>query len=114
MNETVDRILDLLKARGIKVFAQIDHSGEAEKAGMQMRPTRLLVFGNPRGGTPLMIASPTAAIDLPLKILVWEDANRKVMISYNSLAYLKTRHGLPEELMENVRVVETIAAEAAK
>jgi uncharacterized protein (DUF302 family) len=114
VDETIDRILELLDARGIRLFAHIDHSGEAEKAGLQMRPVRLLIFGNPKAGTPLMIASPTAGIDLPLKILVWENADRKVMVSYNSLACLQTRHGLPEELMRNVQVVEAIAAEAAR
>jgi uncharacterized protein (DUF302 family) len=80
---------------------------------MKMPPTKLLIFGNPKAGTPLMLAAPSTAIDLPLKILVWEDANRKVWISYNTPAYLKERHGLPEELMPNVAVVETLAALAA-
>jgi uncharacterized protein (DUF302 family) len=79
---------------------------------MKMRPTKLLIFGNPQAGTPLMLAAPSSAIDLPLKILVWEDADRKVWISYNSLLYLKERHGLPQELMSNVAVVETLAAQA--
>ncbi len=80
---------------------------------MKMRPTKLAIFGNPRGGTPLMLAAPSSAIDLPLKILVWEDANEEVWISYNSLAYLKERHGLPDELLSNIAVVETLAAQAA-
>jgi uncharacterized protein (DUF302 family) len=94
------------------VFALVDHSGEAEKAGMKMCPTKLLIFGNPKAGTPLMLAAPSSAIDLPLKLLVWEDANRKVWISYNSLAYLQERHGLPDELMSNIAVVESLAAQA--
>ena len=112
VDETVERLKGILQAKGVTLFALIDHSGEAEKIGMKMRPTQLLIFGNPKGGTPLMLAAPRSAIDLPLKILVWEDANEKVWISYNSLAYLKERHGLPEELMANIAVVEKLAAQA--
>jgi uncharacterized protein (DUF302 family) len=112
IEETVERIKGILQAKGVTLFALIDHSGEAEKIGMKMRPTKLLIFGNPKGGTPLMLAAPSSAIDLPLKILVWEDANEKVWISYNSLVYLKERHGLPEELMPNIAVVEKLAAQA--
>src|SRR5579871_3565893 len=93
VHETVRNLEELLRAKGIKLFALIDHSGEAEKAGMQMRPTKLLIFGNPKAGTPLMLATPSIAIDLPLKALVWEDPEGKVWISYNSPEYLKTRHG---------------------
>jgi len=92
----------------------VDHSGEAAKVGMKMRPTKLLIFGNPKAGTPLMQASPSIAIDLPLKILIWEDAAGKVWVSYNSFTYLRERHHLPEELERNIAVVETLAAEAAK
>jgi uncharacterized protein (DUF302 family) len=92
----------------------VDHSGEAERAGMQMHPTKLVIFGNPKAGTPLMIASPSIAIDLPLKILVWEDSNGKVWISYNSPAYLQARHNLPEHLVQNIAVVEALAAKAAE
>ncbi len=112
VEETVERLKGILQAKGVTLFALIDHSGEAEKIGMKMLPTKLLIFGNPKGGTPLMLAAPSSAIDLPLKILVWEDANEKVWISYNSLAYLKERHGLPEELMANIAVVEKLAAQA--
>jgi uncharacterized protein (DUF302 family) len=94
------------------VFALIDHSGEAAKAGMTMRPTKLLIFGNPQAGTPLMLAAPRSAIDLPLKLLVWEDGQGRVWISYNSLSYLGERHGLPEGLLGKVAVVETLAAHA--
>ena len=86
----------------------------AEKVGMKMRPTKLLIFGNPKGGTPLMLAAPTSAIDLPLKILIWEDANGKVWVSYNAPAYLQGRHGIPEELLQNIAVVETLAGKAAE
>lgn len=112
VDETVERLKRILQAKGVTLFALIDHSGEAEKIGMKMRPTKLFIFGNPQGGTPLMLAAPSSAIDLPLKILIWEDANQKVWISYNSLAYLQERHGLPEELMANIAVVEMLAAQA--
>ncbi len=112
VEETIERLQSILREKRVTLFALVDHSGEAEKIGMKMRPTKLLIFGNPKGGTPLMLAAPSSAIDLPLKILVWEDANQKVWISYNSLAYLKERHGLPEELMSNIAVVEMLATQA--
>jgi uncharacterized protein (DUF302 family) len=112
VDRTVQELEGILQAKGVKLFALVDHSGEAEKAGMQMRPTKLLIFGNPKAGTPLMIASPSIAIDLPLKILVWEDGAGKVWISYNAPQYLEARHGVPEELLANIAVVETIAAKA--
>ena len=113
VDETVEKLKEILHARGITLFALIDHSGEAERVGMKMRPTKLLIFGNPKAGTPLMIAAPISALDLPLKILIWEDAQKKVWISYNSPLYLKERHGLPKELLPNIAVVETLAAGAA-
>ncbi len=109
----MNRLQGILHTKGVTVFALIDHSGEAEKIGMKMRPTKLLIFGNPKGGTPLMLVAPSSAIDLPLKLLVWEDSSEKVWISYNSLAYLKERHSLPEELMANIAAVEALAAQAA-
>ena len=112
VDETVRKFEAILEAKGVKLFAMIDHSGEAEKVGMPMRPTKLLIFGNPKAGTLLMLAAASSAIDLPLKVLVWEDANRKVWISYNTPAYLKQRHGLPEELMSNIAVVETLVEQA--
>lgn len=114
VDQTVEKFEKLLQAKGVKLFALVDHSGEAEKAGMQMRPTKLLIFGNPKAGTPLMVASPGIAIDLPLKVLVWEDADGKVWISYNSPAYLQARHGLPQELVPNIAVVEVLASKAAE
>jgi uncharacterized protein (DUF302 family) len=113
VNQTVSMLEETLRAKGVKLFAVIDHSGEAERVGLQMRPTKLLIFGNPKGGTPLMIASPTIAIDLPLKILVWEDGDGRVLISYNSPAYLQARHALPEELLRNIDVVAALTAAAA-
>jgi len=114
VESTVEKLEKMLAAKGIKLFALIDHSGEAEKAGMHMPPTKLLIFGNPKAGTPLMIASPSIAIDLPLKILVWEDAGSKVWISYNAPAYLQARHSLPQELVQNIAAVEALAANAAE
>ena len=114
VEETVGKLLAILEAKGVKLFALVDHSGEAQKAGLAMRPTKLVIFGNPRAGTPLMTASPSVAIDLPLKILVAEDAGGGVWVSYNSAAYLRARHGLPEELVANIAVVEGLAAKAAE
>jgi len=100
--ETVERLEAALRAKGIAVFARVDHSGEAAKVGLQMRPTLLLIFGSPKSGTPLMVASPTIAIDLPLKALIWQDAESKVWLSHNDPQYLKQRHNLPEELVGNI------------
>jgi uncharacterized protein (DUF302 family) len=113
VDETVDKLTTILKAKEVTLFALVDHSGEAEKAGMKMPPTRLLIFGSPKAGTPLMLAAPSAALDLPLKILIAEDAQGKVWISYNSAEFLKERHGLPQDLLPNIAVVKTLAAAAA-
>ena len=112
VDATVDKLSVILKSKGVTLFALVDHSGEAEKAGMKMPPTRLLIFGSPKAGTPLMLASPSAALDLPLKILIAEDAQGKVSISYNSAEFLQERHGLPEDLLQNVAVLPTLAAAA--
>jgi uncharacterized protein (DUF302 family) len=114
VDETVEKIKAMLAVKGVTLFALIDHSGEAHKAGIEMRPTKLLIFGNAKAGTPLMLASPRTAIDLPLKLLVWEDAQEKVWISFNSPAYLQERHGLAPELMENISVVEPLAVKAGE
>jgi uncharacterized protein (DUF302 family) len=114
VNDTVEKLKAILLAKGVTLFALVDHSGEAEKAGLKMPNTKLLIFGNPKGGTPLMLASPSSAIDLPLKILVREDAAGKVLISYNSSAYLAQRHNLPDSLLLNTAVVEMLAAKAAE
>ena len=114
VDETVERVKGILQSKGVTLFALIDHSGEAEKVGMKMRPTKLLIFGNPKGGTPLMLAAPSVAIDLPLKILVWEDSQGKVWVSYNNPEYLQQRHRLPQELLANIAVVETLATKAAE
>jgi uncharacterized protein (DUF302 family) len=114
VEQTARTLEETLRAKGVKLFALIDHSGEAERAGMQMPPTKLLIFGNPKAGTSLMIASPSIAIDLPLKVLVWEDAAGKVWIAYNSPAYLQARHGLPPELVATIAVTEALAKTAAE
>lgn len=114
VDETVEKLKAVLQAKGVTLFALVDHSGEAAKVGMTMPATRLLIFGNPKAGTPLMLAAPSTAIDLPLKILVWEDSQNKVWISYNSPQYLQQRHGFPQELLANIVVVEALAAKAAE
>ncbi len=110
--ETISRLCAILKSKGVAIFALIDHSGEAEKAGLKMRPTQLLIFGNPKAGTPLMLARPSVAIDLPLKALVWEDESGKVWLSVNSSAYLQKRHGFPPELEKNLTAVVPLIEEA--
>jgi uncharacterized protein (DUF302 family) len=110
--ETLRRLESLLQARGLAIFARIDHSGEAEKAGLKMRPTQLLIFGSPKQGTPLMVASPTLAIDLPLKALAWEDASGKVWLSYNTPEYLRQRHNIPDELLTNISGVSALLQKA--
>jgi uncharacterized protein (DUF302 family) len=114
VDETVDRLANILRSKEVTLFALIDHSGEAAKVGMKMPPTKLLIFGNPKGGTPLMLAAPSIALDLPLKILVAEDTQGKVWISYNSPEYLKERHGLPSDLLPNIVVEATLAAKAGE
>jgi uncharacterized protein (DUF302 family) len=102
VEETVQRLQTTFAAKGLQVFALIDHSGEAVKVGLKMRPTKLLIFGSPKGGTPLMVASPSLAIDLPMKALVAEDETGKVWLTYNTPEYLKERHGVPEDLIKNL------------
>jgi uncharacterized protein (DUF302 family) len=113
MDETCQRLESLVKSRGLTVFALIDFSGDAAKVGLRMRPTQLLIFGNPKSGTPLMIASPSIAIDLPLKALAWEDAQGKVWLSYNALEYLKERHRLRDELLTNISGVGALIESVA-
>jgi len=114
VDATVEKIRGILAAKSVTIFALVDHSGEAEKVGMKMRPTKLLIFGNPKAGTSVMLAAPSIAIDLPLKILVWEDEAGKAWISYISADYLVSRHNVPTELMQNLAAAEAIAAMAAK
>lgn len=114
VDETVAKLKSTLQSKGIMLFAVIDHSGEAAKVGLKMPNTKLVIFGSPKGGTPLMLAAPSIAIDLPLKILVAEDAQGKVWVSYNSPEYLKERHGLPDDLVKNIAVIETLAHNIAE
>jgi uncharacterized protein (DUF302 family) len=114
VDETVEKLKAILQAKGVTLFALVDHSGEAAKAGLKMPATKLLIFGNPKGGTPVMLAAPSSAIDLPLKILVWEDSAQKVWLSYNSAAYLQQRHGIPQDLLQNIAVAETLATNAGE
>ncbi len=114
VDETISRLQSMLQEKGVQIFALIDHSGEAKRAGIDMRPTKLLIFGSPKAGTPLMLASPSIAIDLPLKLLVWEDASGQVWISYNTPEYLQKRHGLPQNLAAALGAVEALAKNAAK
>jgi len=114
VDATVEKLKGILQAKGVALFALVDHSGEAEKVGLTMRPTKLLIFGSPKAGTPLMIASPSIAIDLPLKILIAEDTAGKVWVSYNAPAYLKDRHNLPDNLLQNIAAIEALATAAAQ
>ena len=113
VDETVEKLKGILQAKGVTLFTVVDHSGEAAKAGMTMPNTKLLIFGNPKAGTPVMLAAPSIAIDLPLKILVAEDAAGKVWISYNSTEFLAERHGVSPELMKNLAVIDALAGAAA-
>jgi uncharacterized protein (DUF302 family) len=112
--ETLARLETIVQAKGLAILARIDHSGDAAKVGLEMHPTKLLIFGNAKSGTPLMIASPTVAIDLPLKALVWEDSEGKVWLSYNSPDYLKERHAIPENLVQNIAGIGPICSEAVR
>lgn len=114
VDATLEKLQASLRAKGVKIFAVIDHSGEAAAVGMPMRNTKLIIFGNPKAGTPLMLASPTAALDLPLKILIWEDANGQAWLTFNTVEFLRSRHGLPENLSGNIAVIEALAADAAR
>ncbi len=114
VDETAEKFKSLLESKGIKLFALVDHSGEADKAGLHMPPTKLLIFGNPKGGIPLMLAAPSIAIDLPLKALVWEDPSGKVWISYNDPSYLQTRHQLLPELSAPLGAVRALSSQAAE
>ena len=116
VDDTVEKLKGILQGKGVKLFAVIDHSGEAANAGLQMRSTKVLIFGNPNAGTPLMVAAPSVAIDLPLKALISEDAGGQLWISYNSPAYLQARHSVPPELIQpNIgTVVDLLVAKAAE
>ncbi len=112
--ETLHKLESLLQVRGLKIFAIVNHSGEAEKAGLRMNPTQLVIFGSPTSGTPLMVAAPTLAIDLPLKALVWEDSAGKVWVSYNTPEYLQQRHSIPADLLANIAGVGALVEKAVQ
>jgi len=112
--ETIDRLESLVKSKQLTVFARIDFSADAAKVGLAMPPTQLLIFGNPKAGTPLMLAAPSLAIDLPLKALAWQDAGGRVWLSYNTPEYLKERHGVPDNLLPNVAGIKALVEQAAR
>lgn len=114
VTETVNRLETLIKEKGIIVFARIDHQAEAAKVGLKMPASQLLIFGNPKAGTPLMKAVPTTAIDLPLKALAWEDADGKVWLSYNRPDFLKQRHGLSDDLLKPLVPLGALLEKAAR
>jgi uncharacterized protein (DUF302 family) len=114
VEETVQRLQAAFAAKGLQVFAVVDHSGEAGKVGLKMRPTKVVIFGSPKAGTQLMVAAPSLAIDLPLKALVAEDAEGKVSVIYNNPEYLKERHGVPEELIKNLAGAGVVIGKAVE
>ena len=111
---TLQRLESVITTKGIAIFARIDHSGEAAKVGLTMPPTELLIFGSPKSGTPLMIASPSLALDLPLKVLVSQDTEGAVWLSYNSPEYLQQRHDIPEALVKNIAGIRSICEEVVR
>ena len=114
VEETVARLQSLLQQKGVKLFCLIDQAGEALAAGLTMLPTRLLIFGSPKAGTPLMLASPSAALDLPLKILVAQNETGKTILSWNDPVWLQQRHGFPAELGANLAAAQALAKAAAE
>ena len=112
--DTLARLESILKERGLTIFARVDHSGEAEKAGLKMRPTQLLIFGSPKAGTPLMVATPSVAIDLPLKALAWEDERGRVWLSIDAPEYLQQRHGFPADLLKNIAGASALIQKAVE
>ena len=112
--ETMNALESVVRGRGLNVLARIDHSGDAAKVGLTLPPTQLLIFGNPISGTPLMIAAPTVAIDLPLKALVWQDEQGRVWLTYNNPQYLQERHRIPDQLLKNIAGITCISEEAVR
>jgi uncharacterized protein (DUF302 family) len=111
--DTLTRVEALARARGLTVFARIDFSGDASRAGLSLRPMGLVILGNPQAGTPLLAAAPTVGIDLPLKVLVWEDTEGRTWVGYNDAGYLQRRHQFPAELMENIAALGALVKAAA-
>ncbi|HET7891644.1 MAG TPA: DUF302 domain-containing protein [Candidatus Sulfotelmatobacter sp.] len=114
VDESVKRLQAAFASKGLQVFSVVDHSGEATKVGLTMNPTKVLIFGSPKAGTPLMVAAPTLAIDLPLKALVAEDAAGKVSVTYNDAEYLRERHGVPAELIKDLAGAGIVIAKAVE
>jgi uncharacterized protein (DUF302 family) len=112
VEETLVRLQAAIHSRNLNIFAHIDHSGEARRVGLTMQEAHVLIFGNPKGGTPLMIASPLLALDLPLKVLIWQSADDQVWVSTTSVAYLRDRYAIPQELVGNIAVVDAIIQQA--
>jgi len=112
VEETLERLKAVIGSRNLTLFTQIDHSDLARRIGLTMQEAHVLIFGNPKGGTPLMIASPLLALDLPLKVLVWQSADGQVWVSTNSVAYLRDRYALPQELIGNLSVVDAVIEQA--
>ena len=112
VEETLVRLQAAIHSRNLSIFAHIDHSGEARRVGLTMQEAHVLIFGNPKGGTPLMIASPLLALDLPLKVLVWQSVDDQVWVSTTSVAYLRDRYAIPQELVGNLAVVDAIIERA--
>ena len=112
--ESIDRLESLAKSKQLTIFVRIDFSGDAAKAGLSMPPTQMLIFGSPKAGTPLMLAVPSVALDLPLKALAWQDGNGQVWLSYNAPEYLKDRHGMPDALLPNIAGIKALVEQAAK
>jgi uncharacterized protein (DUF302 family) len=114
VEETLERLQEAIHSRNLTLFAHIDHSGEAKRVGLTMQAAHVLIFGNPKGGTPLMIASPLLALDLPLKVLVWQSANDQVWVSTNSMTYLRERYAIPQDLVGNLAIVDAVIEQALK
>jgi uncharacterized protein (DUF302 family) len=112
ISETLQRLENVIRAKGLTIFTLIDHSGEAERLGLKMHEAKLIIFGSPKAGTPLMIASPLLALDLPLKALIWKDGDGRVWVSYNSVSYLANRYNLPSDLTKNIAGIDTIIESA--
>lgn len=112
--ESINRLEDEARQKGLKIFARIDFSGDAAKAGLKMEPMQMLIFGSPKAGTPLMIASPLLAIELPLKALAWKDSSGKVWLSYNEPAYLQKRFHIPDNLLKNISGIKLLVTKAAE
>jgi uncharacterized protein (DUF302 family) len=112
VNETLQRLEQVMRNRGLTLFAHFDHSGEAAKAGLTMQPAHVLVFGNPKAGTPLMLAAPLLALDLPLKVLVWQDDRGQVWVSYNEPTFLAQRYNIPPDLVRVIAAAQGIVEAA--